>query len=177
MLKSSASRFGMVPVTLHWLTAVLILIALVTGFRASGGDDPASAAGLLRIHIPAALTILVLTVIHVLWWLIFDTKPQPPAGSPAWQNILARAVHMLLYLAIFGLIGSGIAMLALSGAGPQLFSGSGGALPDFAQYKPRAPHGVAALGLIALVIAHIGAALFHHYIRRDGMLRRMWFRS
>ncbi|MDO9296294.1 cytochrome b [Bradyrhizobium sp.] len=48
-------------------------------------------------------------------------------------------------------------------------------MPDFSKYSPRAPHGIGARLLIALVVLHVGAALYHQFGRRDGLLRRMWF--
>ena len=61
MLKSNPSRYGAVPVTIHWLTAILILMAIITGFRAGGSMDLAAKAAFLRVHIPAAIVILLLT--------------------------------------------------------------------------------------------------------------------
>ncbi|MGY6710099.1 MAG: cytochrome b [Rhizobiaceae bacterium] len=175
MLKSTPSHYGAVPVTIHWLTALLILMAIITGFRAAGSIDPAAKAALLRVHIPAAIIILLLTIGRIVWWFFLDKKPLPVQGSPAWQERLARAVHVLFYVVILGMAASGIGMMVLSGAGPAVFGGTGAELPNFMQYPPRIPHGLGANLLIALLIAHVGAALYHHFIRRDGLLWRMWY--
>ena len=71
---------------------------------------------------------------------------------------------------------SGIGMFVLSGAGPIVF-GSEGNLPDFTQYLPRVPHSIGARAMVALLVLHAGAALYHHFVKRDATLRRMWFRS
>ena len=63
--------------------------------------------------------------------------------------------------------------MALSGAVPIIF-GQGGTLPDFWIYMPRVPHGIGARLLLILLILHAGAALYHHFISRDGLLKRMW---
>ncbi|WP_324695157.1 cytochrome b [Novosphingobium sp. RL4] len=175
MLKSNPSRYGAVPVTIHWLTAILILMAVITGFRAGGSMDPATKAALLRVHIPAAIVILLLTLGRIVWWFFLDKKPLPVQGSPAWQEWLARAVHLLFYGVILGMVASGIGMIVLSGAGPAIFGGTGAELPNFLQYPPRIPHGLGANLLIALLLAHVGAALYHHFIRHDGLLWRMWY--
>lgn len=83
-------------------------------------------------------------------------------------------VHVAFYIVILGMVASGIGMMVLSGAAPDIFAGST-ALPDFKDYPPRAPHGLGANLLVALLAVHIGAALHHHFIRRDGSLRRMWY--
>ena len=84
-------------------------------------------------------------------------------------------MHVLFYVVILGMTASGIGTLVLSGAGPILFGGAAQPLPDFWNYPPRAPHGIAARLLIVLFVLHAGAALYHHVFKRDGLLRRMWF--
>jgi cytochrome b561 len=176
MMKSSPDRYGATPVTTHWLTAILILLALGSGFQAGNALDAGAKAAFLRFHIPAAIVILLMTALRIVWWWFFDVKPLPVQGSPLWQQRLARGVHLALYVVILGMVASGIGMMVLSGAGPAVFGGAGSPLPDFHQYAPRVPHGLGANLLLALLVAHVGAALYHHFIRRDGVLRRMWYR-
>lgn len=176
MLKSSPERYGAIPITVHWITSILILLGLGSGFLAGNTLDADTKAAFLRIHIPAAIVVLLLTVFRIVWWWLFDKKPLPMQGSPLSQERLARAVHAAFYFIILGMIASGIGMMVLSGAGPVIFGGAGMTLPDFHQYPPRVPHGLGANILLALLFAHIGAALYHQFIRRDGLLRRMWYR-
>ena len=79
------------------------------------------------------------------------------------------------WMLILGMLASGIGMMALSGAAPAVFGAAGAALPDFHDFAPRAPHGLGANLLILLLVAHVGAALHHQFVRRDGLLRRMWY--
>lgn len=174
-LKSTTDRYGSVAITIHWLSAILILILLASGFRAAGTLDPGVKAALLSVHVSAAVVLLCLTVLRIAWWWGFDRKPRPVAGVPSCQKRAARAVHGLFYVVILGMIASGIGMLALSGAVGAIFAGRGVELPDFWQYPPRLPHGVGARLLIGLLVLHTAAALYHHFGRRDGLLRRMWF--
>ncbi len=174
-LKSTSDHYGTVAVSIHWVTAVLILILIVSGFRAANTMDPAAKAAILRVHVPIAVGVLALTILRIVWWGRFDRKPEPVAGSPRWQERTARVVHVLLYVVALGMIASGIGMLALSGAAPVIFGGEGALLPDFWKYPPRIPHGIGARLLLALLVLHVGAALYHHFVRRDGLLWRMWF--
>ncbi len=174
-LKSTIDRYGSMAVSLHWLSAILVLVLIVLGFRAADTVDPVAKATFLRLHLPIGIAVLVLTALRIVWWWRFDRKPDPIAGSPHWQERAARAVHILFYVVLLGMIASGIGMMVLSGAGPVIFGGQGAALPDFSKYSPRAPHGIGAWLLIALVVLHVGAALYHQFGRRDGLLRRMWF--
>lgn len=173
-MKSRSDRYGSIAVTLHWLSAIAIFVLVGSGFGAATTADPAAKVGLLQLHVPLAITVLVLTLARIAWWWFADRKPEPIAGTTMWQEASARGIHLLLYMALFLLFGSGIALLAMSGAGNVLLGGSG-TLPDFTEFAPRTAHLVGALLIIALLAGHIGAALYHQIIRRDNIFQRIWY--
>ncbi|MEQ8479992.1 MAG: cytochrome b [Hoeflea sp.] len=175
--KSSTDSYGSVAIGVHWLTAVLIVGLLASGVLAENAADPATKATLLTLHAPMGIAVLVLTLFRIVWWWRLDTRPDPLGGNPAWQEKLAKAVHLLLYMVMIGMAASGIGMFVLSGSGDILFGGAPGPLPDFDNFAPRGPHGIGAKLLMALLVLHAGAALYHHFLRRDATLRRMWFAS
>lgn len=172
MLRSTPRQYGSVAVTLHWLAAIFIIFAFLMGALADNAVASATKTVLLRLHIAAALIVLLLTALRIFWWSFFDRKPQPLQDAHEWQTRLANLVHLTFYIVILGMIASGIGTMVLSGAGPALIHGD--ALPNFHDYPPRTPHGLGAKLLIALFIAHVGAVVFHQFIRRDGLLGRMW---
>lgn len=174
-VKSSHDQYGSVAVTIHWLSVVLIVALLGSGFRAAGTTDLAAKAQILGIHASLGIAILLLTLARIGWWWFADRKPDPVAGMPTWQDRSARAVHLLFYVAILGMTMSGIGMFILSGAGAIVFGGAEGQLPDFWSFKPRIPHAVGARLLLALFVFHSGAALYHHFVKKDRLLRRIWF--
>lgn len=173
-LKSSPDRYGTVAIWMHWLSAALILVLLATGFRAAYALDIESKAALLRIHVPVAVAVLVLTLARIGWWLGYDHKPEPIDGTTGAQR-LARAVHVLLYVVLLGMSASGVGMMILSGALPAIFAADPVWLPRFWHYPPRLPHAFGARLLVALLAFHIAAAAYHHIVRRDRLLRRIWF--
>ncbi len=175
--KSTRDHYGSIAITIHWLSALLIIILLVSGFRAANTVDPTAKAQALSVHAPLAILILLLTLARIVWWWFADNKPDPIVDMPKWQGFSARAVHVLFYVVILGMTASGIGMFVLSGAADVVFGASDAQLPDFTKYKPRAPHGIGARSIVALFILHTGAALYHHFIKRDGLLGRMWFRQ
>jgi cytochrome b561 len=61
-LKGTADRYGTMILAIHWVSALLIIFLLVSGFRAANTDDAAAKAAILRFHIPLALAVLALTV-------------------------------------------------------------------------------------------------------------------
>jgi len=170
-LKSSANRYGTVAIALHWTSALAILGALAGGLVMAGSADANVVRTILPIHIALGSTALVLTLARIGWWIWGDRRPLPAPGQPAAQELAARIVHGLLYLAILVLGTSGIATVVLSGAVPALLSGA--PLPDFDTLIPRIAHGVLGKALIVLLAAHVGAALWHQFVRRDHLLARM----
>lgn len=62
-LKSSADRYGTMVVSIHWLSALLIVILIASGFRAANTVDPAAKAAILGVYVPIAITMLALTVV------------------------------------------------------------------------------------------------------------------
>lgn len=174
-MKSTSTKYGTVAVTIHWLSAALILAQLGSGFRAAGAADSAAKQAVLSFHAPLGMLILLLMIARILWWWFADKKPEPVQGDPAWQTSSAKAVHVLFYIVVIGMAASGIGMMAASGAGAILSGAAPGPLPDFSQYLPRMPHGLGARLMLVLLVLHVGAALYHHFIKRDGMLWRMWY--
>ncbi len=169
--KSTDDRYGSVAIAIHWLSAAGIVGALAIGVIAAGIVDPEAKVVLVRGHIVLGSAVLLLTLMRIAWWLLADRHPRPVGNQPAWQQAAASAVHGLLYVVILVMASSGIATIILSGAMPALIAGT--ALPDFGLVLPRAVHGVASRIMLALLAAHIGAALFHQYVRRDRLLGRM----
>ncbi len=175
--KSTNANYGAVAISIHWISAVLIIAALISGFRAANATDLAVKVQVLSVHAPLAIAVVFLTLGRLAWWWFADKKPSPLADTPNWQHKSASAVHWLFYIVIFGMGASGIGMLILSGAGPMIFGGAEGQLPDFWNFKPRIPHAIGARLMVILLFLHIGAALYHHFILRDGILKRMRFGS
>lgn len=173
MWKSSHDHYGRIAIAIHWISAVMIAGLLISGVRASGMADPVAKAAVLRIHAPVGMAILALTLVRLGWWRVADRKPRDPAGLPRLQIVAAKAVHGLLYVAVLGLALSGIAMLVLSGAGDILFGTAPGPLPDFWDFAPRYGHAAMAWLMGALLLLHVGAALYHQFILRDRLFARM----
>jgi len=170
-LKSTSSRYGAVAVSIHWLTAALIVALFATGLLAAGQADPQAKLALLRFHVPLGASVLVLTLLRIVWWWVLDRHPALPANQPGWQKYVALATHIGIYLVILLLASSGIATLVLSGALPAIIAGT--ELPDLETLLPRLVHGAASKVMLGLLALHIGAALYHQFIRRDRLLARM----
>ncbi len=170
-ITSTADQYGLVAVVLHWSIAILIVVALASGFAADTiGRD---AHDVLRVHATAGLLTALLTIVRIGWWLVADTRPA--ADEDRLRRLSAKAVHVLLIIIPLGMAASGIGMMVATGAGELLLAGTPDPLPNFEKVPPRAPHGAGALALLALLVLHVVAALYHQFIMRDGLIGRMWF--
>ena len=170
-LKSTSDRYGSVAIAIHWISAAAIIALFATGLLAADQADPAAKLALLRAHLPLGIGVLLLTLLRIVWWALADKRPAPPAGQAPWQDLLAKLVHGGLYVIVLAMAASGIATLVLSGALPAILAGT--TLPDFATVPPRLVHDIGGKLTLALFAAHVGAALYHQFIRRDRLLARM----
>lgn len=171
------TRYHPLLVALHWLLALFIVLALIAGnvlLEAVPNSDPGKVGALMN-HMSLGITILVLMVIRLALH-IFTAKPKPVDTGNGLINFAGKAAHWLLYAVVFAMALSGMALSQAAGLPDIVFGGSGAPLPEsFYVYGPRAAHGILSKLLMLLIAAHIAAALWHQYVRKDGLLRRMWF--
>ena len=170
-------RYHPALVALHWLLALMIGGALIIGSQIMAetpNSDPAK-IGMLRNHMIIGIAILVLMIIRLVVRLRSKTPPQADAGHPA-LNTLGAETHRALYIIIFLMVASGMGISILAGLPDIVFFGSGAPLPQtFNGLLPRSAHGVLAKLLAVLIVGHAAAALYHQFVRKDGLLSRMWF--
>ena len=175
-LLSTRFRYGAVAQALHWLTAILVIAAYFMGPGGSEQRVYSSAADFTRqTHETLGIAVFALVFVRLLWRSM-DTAPEDPPMKP-WMRYSATLVHLLLYglliatpiAAIVGawLEGHPLTVWGFGNIGPMLapVHDLGLSLADL--------H--ATLGNIILWVAglHAGAALFHHFFLRDGVLVSM----
>jgi len=168
-------RYGAGAQALHWLTAVLVLIAFIYGPGGSEQRIYSAARDFDRqLHETLGLCVLVLSMLRLAWRL-FDRQPDHDEG-PAWMTASAKAVRALLYALLFI-----VPLTAISGAWleghPLTLLGAeiGPWLPTSHDLGARIANLHGWLGDVILWLAglHAVAALYHHYVLKDGVLRSM----
>ncbi len=169
------SRFALPARILHWLMAVLILAMLLIG-AGMLSTTTARYPELLAWHRPIGLAILVLALIRLV--VRATHRPPPlPADLPPIQAAAAKGSHYLLYASMIAMPLIGWAMQSAGGypitiwKGVTLFP----ILPhDIVVYgRLRLAHGLFAYAFFLLILGHLGAALFHALVRRDGVFSSM----
>lgn len=169
-----SARYHPMLVALHWLLAILLLGALAFGSIALDGVPNSAPAklNLLRGHMLMGGLIFVLMVLRLATRLVTDHPPAASTGN-ALLDRLAPWVHWGLYALVFAVLASGAGIAALAHLPAVVFGGVGSLPPNFDDLPPRAAHGLLALLLLALTVLHAAAALYHQFMRRDGLLTRM----
>lgn len=172
---TSARRYGGVAIGFHWLLALMIFVSFGVGWYMSDLPMSPTRLKLFNWHKWAGVTILALSVLRLAWRLTH--RPPADPDGPRWQQQAAHAMHWALYGLFFLVPLAGWAYSSAAGF-PVVWFGVL-PLPDFVSpdkaladlMKER--HAVLAWTLGVLVLLHIGAALKHQFVDRDGLLDRM----
>jgi cytochrome b561 len=160
-------------IALHWLTAALVLTLWALGqtIDAFPKGDPRTAARSLHICLGAALALVLA---YRIWWRLDGGSRLPMAGT-GWIDSAGAWTHKLLYLLLIATVLLGIGNAWARGDSLfNLFK-----IPSFAPDDKDLHetiedwHAYAANTLFVVALAHAAAGLFHHYIAKDDVLRRV----
>jgi cytochrome b561 len=168
-------RYGKAAQVLHWLTAILVVAAFIYG---PGGSEERVYSPERdfdrRLHETLGLCVFALSLIRVLW-LMVDRRPDPAMAR--WMRISAKSVQGVLYLLLFLVPLTAVAGAWLEGHPLTLLGGL--EIPPLLTRAHETGEGIATLhtwlGDAILWIAglHALAALYHHYVLKDGVLASM----
>lgn len=171
MLRNTKKNFGSITKFLHWL--IFILIASQFYFIWFKNTSPSL---YMMLHKSIGISLLLISFLFILW-NVFNTQPLPLTFQPRWQYITAKIVqHSLLTLLL---------LIPIVG---YLLSCTNGKLINFfglltlpcliSQNKHLSAiffvsHQILAYTILALVCIHSIAALYHHFIAKDNVLKKM----
>lgn len=174
-LRSTATDWGLVAKSFHWVMAIGMISMFAFGLYMVELPLSKAKQELYSLHKSVGITLLGLAVLRLVWRL-FERRPALPEMT-WWQKLAASGVHYALYVLIFALPLSGWAYNSASNFPLSWFGLVN--LPRLVaadkQIKELAGQAHEALGwlLVVVLLAHIGAALFHHFVKGDHVLRAM----
>lgn len=183
-VEQPSQRFSIPAIILHWTIAALVIANIFLGWR-SGEVRGLERFELFQLHKSIGITILILSLARLAWRLIHPPPPYPATMKP-WEKLAASTVHWIFYGLMIGLPLLGWIMVSASPTN----------LPTLLYDVLRWPHigpihalpveqrtGIAdtattihvylAWSMFALLFIHVGAAVKHQFIDRDGVLYQM----
>ena len=196
-IRNTRYQWGAITIALHWIVFLMAATMIATGKMSADGGGPPDKQ-LMAIHAPVGFLLLALMVCRYIWNLVNPGVRKIDDAVGFAQVVVAWLVHNLLYVAVIAQALIGIAMTQAGGRPAVFFGlefpqlvGPGGLLSaqqmlaalqaagldegDSARESLRHLHHLVGHGFIALVAVHFLAALYHLLVRRDDLLRRMWF--
>jgi len=167
-LRNTTARWGSLAQLLHWLIVVLVIAQVALASLAA--DLP------LGLKKPVGITILAL-VLARLAWRSFNPTPALPSTLRPYEKVLAHGTHAALYVLLILLPLSGWIMSSARNFAVSWFNLL--QLPNLVAPNQRlyqamiSTHHVLAWILGGIVTLHVLAALKHHFVLKDDVLRRM----
>lgn len=173
-LTNTENRYGIVTIFLHWLMAILIIGLLALGLYMVALPISHQKLKLYGWHKEYGLLALALVIFRLIWRL---TNITPSLSLPLLEKIAARSVHWAFYIFLFAMPITGWLITSAAGL-PASFFGLF-VLPNLISPNEELRvlfqeiHKWLGYGLIATIVLHASAALKHHFINKDDILRRM----
>ena len=180
----AAKRYSTVAIILHWMIALGILAQIVMGLAMTHLSIPIGLKfQLYQLHKSIGITVLLAVFLRLAWRLA-NRPPALPTAMPPLERLAAEATHWLLYALMFAIPLTGWAEVTVSPyhiptvlfrlvPWPNFPGLAGFAGNKLADSIATFVHTRLAFLIIALLGLHAAAALRHHFLLRDGILRRM----
>ena len=177
-------KYSSIAITLHWLIALAVIFMLVWGRYMTdlpkGSFDRLEA---FQLHQSIGLTILILTIIRIIWRLRNPVPPQPEGLKP-WEETLRKTTHIGFYvlLIIIPLSGWSVASTSSLGVPIEYFGQFDWPFISFLTNIENKQdvheafekvHEYLGWGMIALLVLHLAGIFKHTFILKDALLKRM----
>ncbi len=175
-MSQSSERYDSTTIALHWIVAITVVVMWLLGQGLHYlPKDLKHTDRQIHVYVGTCLTLVL--VVRLFWRLAKGKKIAEPL---TWMTFAAKAVHGLLYLTLFAILGLGL-FAAWNKGGPYLgglitidpFGHADKVARKALSIKVVGIHELLANTLLYLAGLHAVAALFHQYVLKDGVLARM----
>ena len=172
----ASNQYSAVAKILHWITAILILCVVPLGIAMVNAQPGATQNQLYDLHRSFGALVLTVTAIRLLWRL-FSPAPPLVQNLARWQRFAAHATHYGLYVLLFA-----VPLLGWAGTSafraPIIVFGLFELPPIVPQNREMSEvllglHELSAFALVGLLVLHVLAAIYHHFVLKDETLTRM----
>jgi cytochrome b561 len=156
---------------IHWVIFLLVIAAFFLGHFLADSENTAQKLSLLPVHFLIGDTVLVLILVRI-YFRKKDGEPAPANASPL-LNKVAAITHMLMNLTLIAVAVSGVVTVAASGVIEALKKSDPTLIPDFEKVGAREFHEILVTVMVLLVVFHVVATLYHQFVVKDNLLRRI----
>lgn len=175
----AATRYSKVAIALHWAIALLILSLIAFGFLMTQDWMPQRFV-IYQWHKSFGIVVLLLSAFRLIWRLTHKAPPLPD-GMKSWEVFAAKLTHVGFYVLMIGVPLLGWAMVSASRLPieNELFyliplpDMPGVPATEAVEARLKSLHEIGAKLILLLFVLHVGGALKHHFIAKDGTLARM----
>ncbi len=173
-ITNSRSRFGIVAISLHWIIAILIIGLLAEGLYMEDLPINLQKLKLYGWHKEYGLVVLFLAIFRIVWSM---SNQRPELELPWLEKLAARSMHWVFYIFMLAMPLTGW-LITSSASLPVSFFGLF-TLPNLVEANEdnrllfEWVHEWLGYALIAAIALHTAAALKHHFINKDDILKRM----
>lgn len=163
---------------LHWISALLVIATFPAGviMLQEGLSRPVQNS-LFMFHKNIGVVILLLVLARIAYRMA-NPPPPLPASISTMQARIAGVVHVLLYVFLIVMAVSGYVRVVAGGFPLEVWDALGvpRLVPESKELaaQAKAIHATARFALFALILAHVGAAIYHAVVLKDGVVSRMW---
>ena len=177
MALTKAPGYGVVAKILHWLIFLLLVVQYTIGSIMPHIGRNTLNEGWVNWHFSVGAAILFFIVVRLIWRLLHPVSPHSEL-SPR-EYVLSAFTHWTLYVLVLIMTLLGWAATNSRGWEVKLFG-----LVTLPQLAPTGSewghqagdvHNILVYVLLGFIILHVGAAAYHHFVKRDGVARRMLF--
>ncbi len=191
-IKNTVEEYGSIAKWLHWITATLFLASYFTiYYRQWFAESELENWSAIQLHLSIGITAGVVAILRLVWYFL-NQKPESESGTRI-QHLAAQVVHYTLYAIMMIMPVTGylsIANYLSSGRGSitffllfditsfrdiQIFNLVGISLEELEQPADLIHSSLGAWVVWILILGHLLAALYHHFIKKDRTLYKMTF--
>ena len=168
-------RYHIVSMVFHWLVAMIMIGLIIAGLIMVDMPKPDKYV-IYGWHKAFGIIVLALVVLR-LGWRFYQPGPPLPVTMKIGQVVASKITHFMLYVMMLLMPLAGWVMSSAGGHPVSVFGVPIPAIVDKDKELNALAHDIHEYGswvFIALILLHIGAALYHHFIQKDGLLWRIW---
>ncbi|KMQ64656.1 hypothetical protein ACM46_10435 [Chryseobacterium angstadtii] len=165
-------KYGKGTIIIHWISFLLILLLIPTGYIMSDLELGPTKLNLLKLHFGIGILVFILTLVRVFFYFHYKRPSKLETGNLLHNRLVFWIENSFYYLLIF-LCVSGIATIILGNFGQAIQLSDSSYLPENVDIPSLSAHRVLAIILIILLIGHVGGVIIHYLKNKENTLKRI----